>query len=342
MFLTELSLTAAIVVAAACAVVILVMGTKLTKVADQLADRTGIGEALTGAVLLGATTSLPGVVLSVSAAFHDQPELAMSNAVGGIAVQTFFLAIADLVYRRANLEHAAASLPNIMQAALLLLLLTMIALAPLLPDVTIFGAHPVTFVLLASYLYGIRLVHQAGNDPMWRPQQTTETKEDVPEEEETLPSLQRLWLAFLPLAASLATAGYLLERAASRVIQESPLTETSVGLVMTSVTTSLPELVTSVAAVRRGALTLAVAGIIGGNAFDTLFAASSDIAYQGGSIYHATSQSLMTWVLLTILMSAVLIMGLLRREKRGVAGIGVESVTVIAVYALGLFLVTVQ
>ncbi len=90
---------------------------------DQLADRTGLGEATAGAVLLGAATSLSGSVLSVTAAYRGHPELAASNALGGIAVQTFFLAIADMVYRRANLEHAAASAPNMMQNGLLIRLL---------------------------------------------------------------------------------------------------------------------------------------------------------------------------------------------------------------------------
>jgi cation:H+ antiporter len=40
---------------------------------------------------------------------------------------------------------------------------------------------------------------------------------------------------------------------------------------ITSTCTSIPELVTAVAAVRQGSLTLAVGGIVGGNAFDTLF-----------------------------------------------------------------------
>lgn len=51
----------------AVAVAILLVGTRLTDVADVLADRTGLGEAPVGAVLLGATTSLPGIVASVTA-----------------------------------------------------------------------------------------------------------------------------------------------------------------------------------------------------------------------------------------------------------------------------------
>jgi len=56
-------------------------GTKLSKTADQLADLTGMGEALFGAIFLGAVTSLSGVINSVTAAFNNHPELAVSNAI---------------------------------------------------------------------------------------------------------------------------------------------------------------------------------------------------------------------------------------------------------------------
>ncbi|MGY8821227.1 MAG: hypothetical protein ACKVLM_17715 [Pseudomonadales bacterium] len=51
-----------------CAVVIGIVGTRLTRVVDELADRTGMGEAMAGAILLGMATSLSGIVLSVTAA----------------------------------------------------------------------------------------------------------------------------------------------------------------------------------------------------------------------------------------------------------------------------------
>ena len=55
-----MGLTAAIVVFVIPAVVIAIAGTRLTRLADELADTTGLGEAFTGAVFLGAVTSLPG------------------------------------------------------------------------------------------------------------------------------------------------------------------------------------------------------------------------------------------------------------------------------------------
>jgi len=133
----------------------------------------------------------------------------------------------------------------------------------------------------------------------------------------------------------LGLAGWTLEPAATVIAAKTGLTQTVVGVMLTAISTSIPELVTSIAAVRRGALTLAVGGIIGGNAFDTLFMAASDIAYRDGSIYHTMTESAQLWVSLTLLMSAVLMMGLLRRERVGPGRIGVESVVLILLYLGG-------
>jgi len=204
MDLDSWTLSQSIVVFSVCALVIAIAGTRITRVVDQLADRTGLGEATAGAVLLGAATSLSGSVLSVTAAYRGHPELAVSNALGGIAVQTFFLAIADMVYRRANLEHAAAaSAPNMMQngllIGLLIGLLALLLLAPTLPDVTVWNIHPVTPILLGFYFYGTRLIQSAGDNPMWYPSVTSDTRQDEPESESSLPSLSRLWTEFLVL-----------------------------------------------------------------------------------------------------------------------------------------------
>ncbi|MDX1581562.1 MAG: sodium:calcium antiporter, partial [Alphaproteobacteria bacterium] len=67
--------------------IITAAGIKMAETADRLADRTGLGEALFGAVLLGGSTSIPGIVTSAATAAQGYPELAFSNAVGGIAAQ---------------------------------------------------------------------------------------------------------------------------------------------------------------------------------------------------------------------------------------------------------------
>ncbi|WP_029029597.1 sodium:calcium antiporter [Salinarimonas rosea] len=338
--LTDVSLAWIIGGFLASAAVIAVAGTLLAARADVLADRIGWGEALVGAVLLGGSTSLPGILTSVVAAWEGYPSLAIANAVGGIAVQTAFLAVADLFYRRANLEHAAASAANLSQGALLVTLLAVPIAAAAGPDWTLLGIHPATLVILFGYAYGIRLVKLAKEEPMWFPRMTRETQNLDEEAEQSAQSqegqrpLGRLWAEFGVLVAFVAAAGFGVSQTGIAIAERTGLAETAVGGLMTAVATSLPELVTSVAAVRRGALTLAVGGIIGGNAFDTIFLAFADVAHRDGSLYHRMAPADTFVIAATIVMVGVLLMGLVRREKTGPGGIGFESATILVLYAV--------
>jgi cation:H+ antiporter len=316
------------------ALVIAVAGSRLSHAADVLADRTGLGEAIVGAVLLGGATSLPGILTSVLTAAQGYPELSVSNALGGIAAQTAFLAVADVAYRGANLEHAAASVENLMQSALLATLLAIPLLAASGPEVTVWGLHPASVGVVVFYLFGLRLIRDARSTPYWQPKQTQATEDE--DEHETGGSgrpLARLWLGFAGLALVTAVAGYAVAQTGVALSDRTGLSESAVGGLLTAVATSLPELVTSVVAVRAGALTLAVGGVIGGNAFDVLFVAAADVAYREGSIYHAVTDAQTFAVALALVLNGVLLLGLLRRERTGLFGIGFESVLVLALYA---------
>ncbi|RNE90087.1 sodium:calcium antiporter [Marichromatium sp. AB31] len=331
------SLALIVVVLVASAAVIAVVGTRMARLADRLADLTGLGEAVFGAVLLGASTSLPGIIVSLTVASAGKAELAVGNAVGGIAAQTAFLVVADILYRRANLEHAAASVPNLINGALLCALLAVPLMAATAPPVTLFGVHPASFLLLALYALGVRLAAVARGQPAWYPVQTGETREDVPEtSDDDGAGQRRLWAGFVAAVILVGAAGYLVGVAGMALVRVTGLSETLVGVLFTAVVTSLPELVTAIAAVRHGALTLAVGGIIGGNTFDVLFLAFSDIAYRPGSLYHAVGDQPLFIISQTILLTATLLLGLIRRERSGIGNIGFESWLVLIFYGIGL------
>jgi cation:H+ antiporter len=202
------------------AAVIAYAGVRMTRVADLLADRTGMGEAVIGGLLLGASTSLSGTVTSVSAAADGLASLAVSNAIGGICAQTVFLVVADMTYRRVNLEHAAADEKNMLQTALLVVLLGVVLAAYLTPSVTIVGVHPAPTVLVATYILGARAAVGLQKEPMWWPQMTEHTKPDEPNSEAMNMSLRSLLLRFGMLAAVLAVAGYVVAESGAQISQE--------------------------------------------------------------------------------------------------------------------------
>jgi cation:H+ antiporter len=315
--------------------VITVVGVRIARVADRLADITGWGEAIFGAVLLGGATSLPGIVTSVTTAWQGHPELSVSNAIGGIAAQTAFLALADMTYRHANLEHAAASIENLVQGALLVTLLALPLAAMGGPELAIGGVHPASLLIVAGYVFGLRLTSQARATPLWYPRRTRETRLDEPSPEVRHPAGRRaveLWAEFGLLALLIATAGYLVAQTGIAIAERTGLSESVVGGLFTAVATSLPELVTVLAAVKQGALTLAVGGIIGGNSFDVLFLAFADVSYLDGSIYHAITHRQLFIIAMTQAMTGILLLGLLRREKSGFGNIGFESILVLVFY----------
>lgn len=324
------------------AMVIAFAGTKLAHAAEGIAYETGIGQAVVGAVFLGVSTSISGSILSFYAAAQAHPSLAISNAIGGIAAQTAFLVIADLSYRKANLEHAASSLDNLLQTTLLIILLAVALLASSLPEWTLFSVHPASLVLVVMYVAGLYIVRRAAEQPYWTPKLTAESQQEESREQnrENSQGLGKLIGVFVALALLLAVSGISLAETALELSARTGLSETMVGGLLTSVVTSLPELITVLAAVQRGALNLAVGDIIGGNSFDVLFLAGSDWFYRAGSLYHQFTPQHAVLLATVIIMSGFLSLGLLRRQKQGPANIGFESVTVLALY-LGFIAYTI-
>lgn len=313
--------------------VLLTAGVRLTRVVDIIADRTGLGEAIAGAVLLGATTSLPGLVTTISGAVAGEAGFAVSNAIGGIAAQTTFLVIADMTYRRVNLEHAAASIPNLVQTITLVSLIGVVLAATGGPDVTVLAVHPATVILVAVYLYGLRLTSRTRDAPMWQPLQTDETVVDEPDDDPDQPSDRALWTEFVLLALTVGATGWVIGRAGLSIADQTGLSGSLVGALFTSVVTSLPELVTVLAAVRMGAVTLAVADIVGGNTFDVMFVAVGDVTFREGSIYHAADQQAVFLMAVTVVLTALLAAGMIERERRHV---GFEGIAILGFYAIAV------
>jgi cation:H+ antiporter len=334
------SLIPSVIAFGLAALMIGVAGSRLARLAATLADQTGLGEALFGVLLLASVTSLPDFAATLSAALDARPDLAMSNVMGSMAANLVFLGVADIVYRKANLEHAAASPVNLMLAGLLIVLLSLPLLAILTPTVTLWNVHPITPVIVVTYLFGLHLVRHTQAKPMWFPRLTHQTVSDEPKKYSS--GSATVWLWFIGMAAVTALAGWILMEAAKGIADHTGLSDTLVGGLLTALATSTPELVTTIAAIRIGALTLAVSNIFGTNCFNILVVAAADAGYPHGSIYHDMAPVQMMWGLVGILMTAILLLGMVRRETYGIGRIGFESALILCVYAVALSVVALS
>ncbi|OEV08231.1 cation transporter [Streptomyces nanshensis] len=331
------SLTWSVVALLSAGALTVLSSVRLATLGDVLADRTGWGEAVFGAVLFGLVTSLSGIVMTGVSAADDQPQLAYGNAVGGIAAQTLAVVAADAFYRRANLEHAAASLQNILFGCLLTGLLGVTLMATFSPDVTLLGVHPGSVVLVLLYAGGLRLIHSS-EVPMWRAVRTQETVPDVPQEEGRAEERhgRLLWAEFLGIALVVVVGGWVVTRGAEGVLSGTDLKPGLVGAGIMGVINALPETVTAIAAVRRGAVTLAVAAIIGGNCLDVLNLVVGDLAYTQGSLFHSAGRDELFLTSAALVMTAVVLGGLLVRQRRGWFRLGFDGTVLVVIYATTL------
>lgn len=317
--------------------VILLAGTRLTRVADVLAERTGLGDAVGGALLLGAVTSLPGNVTVLTGALEGDAGFALSNPVGGIALQTVWLAIADLLYRRSNIERAAADLQNILQAVILLALLAVPVIAYATPGLTLGWIHPLTVFIPIFYGYGLVLLRRMQREPMWRPTPADDVEGhdgagsdgDGGEGRDAGPTTRRLWLSLAGLGLVTGVAGWVVGQAGLGVVAGTGLDSGLVGFTLTTGVSSLPELVVLLTAVRMGQLTLGVGNIIGGNVYDVLMISVADVAYLDGPVYRDAGPTSLVLLGGTMLMTAVLAGGLLMRDRKW---IGFEGASIFGIY----------
>lgn len=176
------------------------------------------------------------------------------------------------------------------------------------------------------------MVRKTEENPLWTAEKTRHTVEDEPEEEAEESSTGSLWARFLGFGAAVAVGGWAIARSAEGIVSHTGLQEGFVGGVLMGGTNAIPETITSVAAVRRGALTLAIGGVLGGNTFDALNVMVGDVFYRGGSLYHAAAEDDLFLTAATVLMTAVLLAGLLRRERHGPANIGLEGWLILGSY----------
>lgn len=328
--------------------IVFAAGPRLARTAQLLAHRYRIGEVLAGAILLGVVTSLPGLVLTVTAAARGDTELAVSNSLGGVAAQTMFIAIADVVYRRRPLSSAVPTRDVAFQCALLVALLALVIIGVESPGLSLWRIHPVTIVIVAVYVVGVRVGSTlgAGDSPAEIEGGLSGTRGKIGDEpaqadqpEDAGVSNRTAWTRFGLLAGALVAAGASLSWSAPQVGERLGLSATVVGVAFTAVATSTPELVTAVAAARSGAIGLAAGDIVGGNVFDTLFVAAADLA-SDTVVFTASGPSTIMLAATAVVMNATLLAGVLRKGA-GAYEVDLENVAIVGVWVAMVVLLVV-
>lgn len=292
-----------VIVFAASAVVLVRAAVVLAGTADEMAEITGLGRVLIGTIVLAGATSLPEVLTDVTAVVADAPDLAVGDLFGSSMANMAILAVVDLVHR--GRVWPAVEVAHARVAAVAMALTSFAAVATLTPEgpsigwvgldtLAIFLGYVGTAVWFRRYPVVVRV---GGLLPVTPP----------PEPQEPLNSrpLRVVLRSFGLAVVAILVAAPVLAISARELAETAGISEGVVGAALLAVVTSLPELTTSLAAVRIGAHDLAVGNLFGSNAANMAVLFIADAAYLDGPILNAVRPEQAVPALGAILMMAM-------------------------------------
>ena len=292
-----------------CAAVIVVAGTVLAKAADAIAELTGFGRLLVGSILLAGATSLPELTVDISAIRMGAPDLAVGDLFGSSLANLLILAILDLLrYSRGRMlsrQSARHALSGSVSIALTAVAGMTILIAPKLGHIEWFSVSPGLVLLCLMYIAGARI--------MFIDQQASKSEAEVVtdasgQQATSHGSLPKALLQFAAAAVVVLVVGPFMSHAAEQFAAATGLGRTFVGTTLVALSTSLPEFVSSLAAVRMGAFDLAIGNVFGSNAFNMLLLVPLD-AIQKGPLMSLVSSGHCITCLTVICASQIAIIG---------------------------------
>lgn len=312
--------------------IMVVAANKLAEYGDVIAVRTGLGGMLVGTILLAGSTSLPEIMTSVTSFRLGAPELAAGNFFGSNMVNMALLAIVDMINYQVPVLRTQAINQTLTAAlaALLIVVATLFLLADLNVMVGWIGLG--SLVLILFYFAGLWLLRResAADRMMGVPQ---------PKPGPEFPSLRRGLIGFAIAAGVILLVVPPMVQATNDIAEMTGLGQSFAGIALLGIVTSLPELLSALAAIRIGATELAVGNLFGSNAFNMFAVGLVDFLYVGGSFLDSISNEFALVNIIGLLMVLMAMLANLSRIERRVLFLELDALAILIVYLLGMYLI---
>lgn len=322
---------------AVCLAVIGVAGVRLSRYGDIIAEKSGMSRGWVGLILLATVTSLPELVTGLSAVTVAlAPDIAVGDILGSCVFNLLIIVVLDFLYRKESI-YTRARQGNVLSAGYGIALIGFVGLNLLLyrdgtfPSIGHVGLYA-PFILLL-YLLAMRSLYR------YEQEQVSEYVED---RAELYPdtSLKQAVRGYAMAAMAVVAAGIWLPFIAKDLAVVMAWEQSFVGTLFVAAITSAPELVVTVAALRMGAVDLAIGNLFGSNLFNIAILAIDDFAYLPGPLLADVSLTHATSAFSAMMMSGLAVVGLvLRPQSRVFRTVSWISLLLLVIYLLNtLFL----
>lgn len=319
---------------AACVGLIAVAGSQLSRYGDVIAEKTGMGGTWIGLILLATVTSLPELVTGItSVTIANAPNIAVGNVLGACVFNLAIIVVLDFFYREGSV-YTRVGQGHILSAAFGIMIIGVAGMGIVMHSSGAGWAigHVAAFtpIILALYVIAVRTVFRYERRRM-------ESMSEAVAEQYPHISLRQASIRYAVAALVVVSVGIAMPFVARQVAQTMGWTEGFVGTVFVAFATSTPELVVTLAAVRLGAIDMAVSNLFGSNLLDVAVLGIDDLVYTSGPLANDVSPTHAISALSAMIMTGVAIVGLLYRpESRVLRTVGWVSIGLFSVYILNI------
>jgi len=319
-----------------CTLLIVYSGSKLSKYGDIIAEKTGLSRTWIGLVLIASVTSLPELVTGISSVtYTDAPDIAVGGILGSCVFNMLILAILDAVYRPMPISTKAHQ-GHVLSAGFGLLLITLVTMG-LFAGTAI---HPIgwigpyTLMIVVIYFIAMRTVFYYEKRKIAAFMK--ETAVMVPRYEDITTRTAAIHYSINAMAVIIAAV--FLPEIGKGIAETTGLGQTFVGNIFIAVSTSLPEVVVSVAALRIDAIDLAIGNLFGSNIFNIFILAIDDFFFIKGPILSFSNTNHIIPALSAITMTTIAIIGLTYRSTKKPLFLAWDSLGILLLYIINLML----
>lgn len=316
------------------AVVIVLAADQLAKYGDIIAVRTRLGGMFIGILLLAGATSLPELLTSASAINQGTPNLAAGNLLGSNSFNMLLLALIDILYRKkrilrnAALKHAlSGSLAIVMIGMVLFFILAKI-------DFRIGWVGIDSLIIIAFYALAVWLIQKSSP--------VSVVSEVNTGEQGKVSSLAKGVIGFVLAAAVLVFITPWMVRSANEIADITGLGTTFIGTTLVAIVTSLPELVTTLAAVKIGAEDMAIGNLFGSNMFNMFAIGLTDVFYTEGNFLSAISPDFLLVAVTGLVMTGFGLIGNLAKLEKRIWFIELDALALLLFYILSTWLLYIR
>lgn len=269
---------------------------------DLIDKKTSVSGAFIGGVVLAAVTSLPELFTSFSAVFViDRYEMVVGNILGS---NIFNMSVFGMVLLFCSKSFAKGVVgdshltTSILTAVLFALMYLPICMGL---DFSVLNISVYSAIIVIFYVISIRFMSGDSAE--------SEGKDDS---KLTLP---RIIVRFIIMAVLLIASSIAITVVADRLAAELKLGASLAGALLLGIVTSLPELTSSIALVRKGNVNASVGNLLGSGLFNFCILAFADVFYRKGSMYDSPGS--VSLVIFGFVASALTIFTLIVKKNKG-------------------------